>query len=213
VIYVRPPLEWINSAWWQWGAWQNIEFEQWLDRQIKVVNWTRWIREWKALDHVASVDVRLATSDVVESFGQILNVDLPTLKNSNVGSPPVLLRFLQRHRQFRTDPHDSQIERYLITKLPAATEKTPWILSEKWQVRIIESLRESYNELLTFLPFEEQQRMRDDARWWHASSGNKRIPESPNPISTGRNFMDMKLSLWANAYLLKRSLKRRTSLF
>jgi len=22
IMFVRPPLDWINSAWWQWGAWQ-----------------------------------------------------------------------------------------------------------------------------------------------------------------------------------------------
>ncbi len=203
VVYVRPPLEWINSAWWQWGAWLDIGFDEWLERQRKVVNWTRWIREWKALEGVASVEVRLATSDVVESFGQLLNVNLPKHQNVNIGSPPALLRFLQRHRQYRKGPHDNQIERYLITKLALKNEATPWVLSDELQVEIIDDLKESYNELLTFLPPREQQKMLDDARWWRAFSGEKRLAEVPGPIMTHHRSTDLKLSLWAKVYLLR----------
>ncbi len=44
IAYVRPLVKWINSAWWQWGAWTpGIDFDDWLEGALKV-DWNRVTR-------------------------------------------------------------------------------------------------------------------------------------------------------------------------
>ncbi len=31
IAYVRPQIEWLNTAWWQWGAWADVPFSRWLN--------------------------------------------------------------------------------------------------------------------------------------------------------------------------------------
>jgi len=48
IAFVRPQVKWINSAWWQWGAWDaNNDFESWLETAIGACQWFNYLKQAK----------------------------------------------------------------------------------------------------------------------------------------------------------------------
>jgi hypothetical protein len=168
VAYVRPQLEWMNSAWWQWGAWADVPMMKWVNRNRSRAQWDRLLEHWSAKPWVKQVDVRLLEGDVVQDFMGYLGYPIPPQPRANQSLPETVLRLFQRNRQLRPGPHDSAIEFVLARHLKLDAGKSPWVLRPKMIGPLIEFYRQENERLVRKLPEEQRQKILGDPRWWDA---------------------------------------------
>jgi len=181
MLYIRPQIEWLNSAWWQWGAWTKAPMQKWVNRKLASASWLTLLQQWAAKPWVKKVDVRLVDGDVVSDFLDYLGYKIPPQPRSNKGLPGSVLRIFQRNRQLRPGPHDSAIEFALSRHLQLEDASTPWILFP-WQIKkFIEYYRQENEQLVHYLPVNQRQKMLEDARWWSAETYSDRKHSSPLP--------------------------------
>jgi hypothetical protein len=113
LAFVRPPIPWLNSAYWQWGHWSGFNFPKWSNVPGK----------WNMSDHLGTwaeqldghLTVRPAGKDVFEGLNDFVSAKpeaqlKPIDKGTNQSSPRTLLRVLFRNRHLRSSAHDSSIE-------------------------------------------------------------------------------------------------------
>jgi len=171
VVYVRPPVEWLNSAWWQWGAWSGVGLDQWLNNQLAMVRWHDMISPWLSLQNVEKVTVRLLPSDVISDFCDVMNLPRMPSERSNRGLPGTLLRIFQRHRDLRTSPHDSAGDFVFAKYLGHLTnDPTPWVMGPYRIRKILEATKESNLRLLSLLDDDSRKVMEEEGKWWLESA-------------------------------------------
>lgn len=107
--FVRPPVDWLNAAYWQWGVWSGISIDQWIAGAGKRYRPGRWLADWAALPGLRLV-VRPSGGDVVASFAEAFDLDLVARSRANTAAPPALIGLMLRHRRFRPDPHMPAVE-------------------------------------------------------------------------------------------------------
>jgi len=71
IVYVRPQIEWFNSAWWQWFTWMD-EFDTPEDVVKKwgydFLAWGKHLATWRKLTGKGRLLVREFTKDIVLDF-------------------------------------------------------------------------------------------------------------------------------------------------
>jgi hypothetical protein len=191
VAYVRPPVEWINSAWWQWGAWSDREFGPWLHSMIPATQWSRLIAPWRDAHCVSSLNVRLLDDDIVADFCRLLDAERLPSARRNTGLPGEVLRFMQNHAEFRKGPHDAKNDHIFARRLPGLKAgNTPWVLNRQRIQIILDETRDSNLQLMAMLDEKSQAIMRKDARWWEATAYSEKRVEEPGPITLSREDLD-----------------------
>lgn len=168
IMFIRPPLDWVNSAWWQWGVWTNRSLERWVKNVFDEVKWDQHIESWMAVPGVSSVEVRLTTDSVVDQFFALLGAPAVKAQLVNSSLSPDLLRFFQRNREFRQGPHESRIEFVLNRWVTFSNAGSPWVLPAALQQKIIEEVRPHNERLLSLLAPAERDQVQYDPRWWSA---------------------------------------------
>jgi hypothetical protein len=183
VLYVRPQVPWINSAWWQWGAWSEAPFQRWLRHIKPAADWNARAETWKALPGVSRLEMRLAGSDIVGDFARLLDSGLedPGLVNTSLDS--AVLRLFQRNRRLRPGPHDSAIDFVLGERLASSdVPGAPWVIPQDLAEELVASYREGNLALERHLDAEAWQAMQADPRWWTAQAYGDRLVEAPGPL-------------------------------
>ncbi len=183
VMFVRPPLDWMHSGWWQWGAWIDRPIENWMRRAIEEVKWDEHIERWKSVSGVSSVEVRLATHNVIDQFFDILNAQVATSRIVNSTLSPDILRFLQRNRQFR-DAKGAQVDFILGRWVDFGTGAAPWVLPLEMQREVMETIRPHNEKLLAMLRPADREEVRNDPRWWTEEPYADREVEPVHAVST-----------------------------
>lgn len=183
VFYVRPQVEFMNSAWWQWGAWMNKPFDEWFSWQLGRVRWAQYVHAWKQVTGVEKVTVRLLPENIVTDFKDLLGISCTDtdVTVSNKSLPGVLLRVMQRNPELRSDAHFSRIDFILDEHFRDLTGQTPWVLNEGNVELILNTTRASNAELLSLLEDDQKELFRGDSRWWKANCYANRTAESPTP--------------------------------
>lgn len=171
VFFVRPPVAWLNSAWWQWGAWSDVSFEKWIDKNISATLWSKHIIEWFESEHVDKAHVKLLNKNVIESFSEIFNLKLEKslLKRTNISLPGTVLRFFQNNRDLRPGPHDSSID-FVLSKYININSKPDWVIPETMVKDILQKTFDSNTKLLRLLNENDCLAMKDDPKWWKANA-------------------------------------------
>jgi hypothetical protein len=183
IVFVRPQIPWINSAWWQWGAWSGLDFERWLSsRAMAMLGWAELIESWQAVPGVESVDVYAATRDVVATFYRAIEAEPPGSDISNISLDAAILRFFQRNSEFRPHEHASQIDFVLQRCLAAGAKRTPWIIPQAKIAELIDYFRPSNERLLSLLSPDERRLIENDPGWWDADAYRDREAVPPGPI-------------------------------
>lgn len=132
VAFVRPPIPWLNSAYWQWAHWAGTTFPRWVSKQ-GFWNMGPHLEDWS--NHFGSrLTVRPAGHDIVSTFYDILDVDQTappsnSFQASNTSSPRVLLRVLFRNKHLRSSAHDGSIEFVLARWCDFSGLSKPWAVS------------------------------------------------------------------------------------
>lgn len=187
LMYVRAPAQWVNSAWWQWGAWSDLSFGEWLDEELSRTFWSRYIECWNELGFVTNIVVRLLPENVLEDFCDLYAIEYRPgeTMSSNVSLAGSVQRFLQRHRELRPSPHISRIEFSLARHLSAG--RSAWVIDPDNLSVIIEATQEYNRQLMHWLDHEQIECLKKDRSWWHAGYYDNRQVETPNerPVSNG----------------------------
>lgn len=193
VIYVRPQVAWVNSAWWQWGVWEDMPFQQWVN--TRRLEWHRVAEGWRNTPRVDKVTVRLLPRDIVTDFSGVIGSVLPEhLGEANVSLPGTVLRVLQRHRHLRPEAHSSEIEFVLARHLSMPKGKTPWVVPRPLIEKIIKQFSESNRMLLDYLDDEQKKIMMNDPAWWSAEFYADRRAEPLRAILPSAVEMDQLLA-------------------
>lgn len=169
VAFVRPQVEWLNSAWWQWGAWTGEQPENWMRDLYSGLDWHALVEAWHEVTGVQEVKVKLATRNVVSEFFNLLNAPEPEVKSSNVALPQVALDFLLRHREFRKSPHAPEVEFVLRRWCNFSGRKAAWVVSAELARETVNHFAESNRALLSLLSPADAAEMQADPRWWNGA--------------------------------------------
>ncbi|MES3674763.1 hypothetical protein QC589_02275 [Halomonas elongata] len=166
VSYVRPPVEMMNSAWWQWGAWTSAGLGKYIRRRKPTLRWYDYADKWSDIDWVSNVEIIPLDVNVVEDFLEFCGVGFSENIQHyvNRGLPAEVLRLYQRHPELRPGPHDSKID-FVLSKYLKHGSPTPWVLERKDVESIIEYTRDSNVNLSRFVGEKFSKRM-DNPAWW-----------------------------------------------
>jgi hypothetical protein len=96
--FARPPLDWLNAAYWRWGIWSGRGFGSWLERLGTPYTLGAALTRWAAL-RGARVTLRL-DADVLSGFDAACGTTLPRPARRPTPLPPALLGFLMRNRRY-----------------------------------------------------------------------------------------------------------------
>lgn len=177
VMYVRPPVDWLNSGWWQWGVWENQSPQHWMSQNLYKVEWDQLFEHWSKVPGVSRVDLRLGTSDVVQDFAELLSVELPNSGGLNKSLGADILRLMQRNRELRPGPHNSAIDFTVSRWLEESGPPQPWVVSAEQVRAYLSDLRPGITRLLNLVQPEIAERIRSDARWWDPHAYHDRLSE------------------------------------
>jgi hypothetical protein len=181
IVFIRPQIPWINSAWWQGGAWSGLDFEGWLSRAVPMLGWAELIESWQAVPGVESVDVYAATRDVVATFYRAIEAEPPVSGMSNVSLDTAILRFFQRNPKFRSEQapeNDFVLQRCLA----AGAKRTPWVVPQAKIAELIDYFHPSNERLLALVSPNERRLIENDPGWWDADAYRDREAVPPGPI-------------------------------
>ena len=184
VIFVRPPMEWLNSGWWQWGVWSGNPLDRFIKRNVALTRWAEQIEAWRAVPGVARVSVRLASQDVVPQFFDLLDAQADRSERSNSGVPAAFLYFELRNRRFRASPHASQTEFAVGRHLRDVRASAPWVLPQAKVAALFDELSHVPGELATLLEPAQRKAMEADPRWWSPAPYAGRQVADPDRYAT-----------------------------
>jgi len=176
ICYVRNPVEWINSAWWQWGAWSENDLDTFIEHTLvnNVEKWYENIIAWKQLLGDENVTVKILPKDIVSDFYNFIDIDTTKYEENrnNTSLPGEILRFYQKHRELRRSPHDFSMDFILSSSMNLETgySKTPWVLSPAKIEEIIERTKDSNKKLMEILDTESREICENNKKWWDATA-------------------------------------------
>lgn len=181
VAYVRPQVDFLNAAWWQWGAWSNEPYDLWMgpDR-FAMCRWGELLESWRQAPGVARLHARLLPDDVSSDFFAIIGQPAPGNHTANRSLPGLALRFMQRHRGLRANRHDSSMSFILGRALADIREAPPWVISSELADQVICLMNEDNKRLRSMLDPESQARMDADMRWWNVEAYAGKQHELPD---------------------------------
>lgn len=167
VFYVRPPISWLNSAWWQWGAWTGAGLDLWVKNNIASTFWVDYIEQWNDAAFVNTVKVRVLNDDIVSDFLSIYSIDniAGIHLKSNVSLPGIVLRYFQKYRELRPTVHDSRID-FAISRNLDLNESADWVIDEKMAKNILNKTIEKNKQLLKFFDHNSKNSVLQDDKWW-----------------------------------------------
>jgi hypothetical protein len=191
--FVRPPVKWINSAWWQWGAWtKGINFDTWLQNAIRGSSWYNFLSGYFQEECLDCVRIMPMIGNVVEQFCESINIKYTKSQysQSNVSMPMEAICLMWKHRRHRPAPHFAKDEFLLARALASSNsmyESTPWVLKPEHIEKIISSTKDVNLQLLGLMSESDRSKVLADPSWWDPSFYENRnvvAPFNPGSIST-----------------------------
>ena len=172
LAFLRPQIEWFNSAWWQWGTWSSVGFDRWIEANKSSANWFALKQKWEEIPWVNLVTFRITEYDNVEGFLRYYSLsikgknDVKTRVNESL--PEILLKLFKRNPKLRPGPHDSAIDFILRRALKLSSAPTPWVINQPWIQTLLEFYKEDNLKLCSVLDKNQRELMLNDPSWWSA---------------------------------------------
>ncbi|MCC5973743.1 MAG: hypothetical protein JJT81_06780 [Rubellimicrobium sp.] len=184
VAYVRPQVDYVNSAWWQWGAWvcggDALDRDRWIAKRIRQAQYCDFLVRWQSIGVVDRIVVRPLPGDVVTDFLDTLGFERPegmVTHRANPSLPGPVLRLLQACPELRA-AHGPEIDFLLPALLPPrAAGPAPWVIDRQLAQAIIDRSRPGNDRLLSLMTPDCAGTLREDPRWWDAASFRDRKVE------------------------------------
>jgi hypothetical protein len=136
VVFLRPVIDWINAAFWQWGVWHQPTLDRWMERSNMSYSFAEDIVMWSRIPNVR-LRVRGQRPEVVAKFAQIYDLPLTSDLQSNTAASAVLTGVLLRNRTFRPTGHAGAIEFIVQRWCPKIPGRRLWAV----QARHVQELR------------------------------------------------------------------------
>lgn len=174
VGFVRPPVKWINSAWWQWGVWDGaIDKDEWIDDMIKRARWSEYFDIYQRDSGISRVTLMPIRKNVVDQFAEVAMISRRAEmdRKANTALPAEVLEMLLKSKRIRCDPHDSFPDFVSLRALgnsPFCYTPAPWGLTMSQVKRIIDETRDSILSLMPNLSACDQACVAADPSWWDA---------------------------------------------
>lgn len=171
LMYVRPQTEYINSAYWQWGAWSDLSFDDWFASILDDAKWYRSAQAWKKSPRVKKLTVRIVPKDVVTDFLEFIGAAPSVLeahdgKRLNSSLSDSILRVLQRHRELRPSSHQPDIDFVLEKHFGHLPGKPAWVLKPEHIETIVSGCKTDNKKLKGLLSDDQAEAMTNDPKWW-----------------------------------------------
>lgn len=167
MIFVRPPLDWLNAVYWQWAIWKMGAFEN-----RRTLRWLRQARyalgghvvAWAGAPQVR-LTVETAQRDVVAGFAGHYGLPLRAEGKVNPAPPPALTGFLLRNRRFRPTAHDSAVEFVVQRWCRFAPSDKLWAFLPRFAQDIWPRLQEDQDRMMQVLPPRTAERLLAEPGW------------------------------------------------
>lgn len=152
LFIVRAPVDWMNSSWWQWGAWSGLSLEDWIKSQMPSVDYYSQYEHWNGLDIVESINIYEISQGLIGSLENFLNLSADSLRiqnNVNVGTNFSLLRHLINNKEkYGRKVHDPQVEFKLNKLLNLPNYPPPFVIPHAMAKFIIKNTISSSKYIL-----------------------------------------------------------------
>jgi len=187
IVVVRPPVEWINSAWWQWGAWQSEpNFERWFQVMLKSLQWHHTLNIVK--ERFPGVELRVLPlkptllTDISVLCGLEATAFASVDRVANSSLPAVVLRLYQAFPELRPGPHSSGMDFSILHALgdhSAGFQRAPWVINRDLIQQILTHTKASSQALLAWMSERDAGAVMEDPRWWSTDAYQDREYEHP----------------------------------
>lgn len=146
---VRSPIDWINSAWWQWGVWGNTALDKWIPGMIRAANFYEHYLQWKTIRNVSRIKMVDISQNPVSQFQGFLQVEALSTEPANQGTHPALLEHLVANKdKYNRTVHNPKIEFHFNRALDLPRRPLPFVISKDWQQYIIEKTADNSKKLI-----------------------------------------------------------------
>ena len=166
IFIVRPPVEWINSAWWQWGQWGQWgkgNLNGWIHAQLSKTQWIDYYNKWNSLQFVSKVHTYSLSSDILKELSRLIEFKYSSSpQRHNNSSDYRLLRFFKLARSLRKNEHTPNIE-FSLNRHITSTGTPDWILSRDNIGKILSSTKESNLKIRDLISNED---ITTNDKWW-----------------------------------------------
>lgn len=173
VVYVlRAPVLWMNSAWWQWQQWDDVDIDVWTKHANVSRQWFEHYSSFSQLRFVKQIHVLALQKDIINQIANLANVNVSeadTIYNS--ASSSELLNFFRMKRSLRPSAHESAGE-FILNKYLKDRSKVDWVLSKENVTSILENTFQYNKELAKLIC---NQNIENDSSWWDVDYYQKRI--------------------------------------
>lgn len=172
VAYMRPQVEWLNSACWQWFYWKDGGGDASQSHRLagpRAMDWNHWLEQWEKVPGVTKVTARILPRDAVADFFSIIQADPGTLVSNpanNVTLPLEIMSLLSRLGPVRKN--NGSIVDFVLQQRLATKGSKPWAISAETAAEVIARHKDSNARLLARLDDASAEAMRNDPRWWDA---------------------------------------------
>ncbi len=140
-VVVRPFVDWINSAWWQWGAFGPNDIGDWFN-EYDVGIFPRSLRAWLRLPNLSQCTVVDLKDSPVEKLSRVLGLEKCKGRTVNSSSSAELLRFLIKHKDVvGRGVHKPLVEFIMNDELAFSGPKPGSIVTPERAKSILESYR------------------------------------------------------------------------
>ncbi|KEO53534.1 hypothetical protein [Thioclava pacifica] len=161
IAYLRPPLPWLNAAFWQWGVWTRPSFDDWLRQRHLPYSFGMNLRRWS---EIPNLTLHVASGNVLNDFAARVGSDLGQAVPRHGALPPALMGFLLRNRRFRRDGHDAALE-FIVQRWCPPSERRAWAIAPHHLSRIATLTQENRQTLEMCLPTEMVREVLADPLW------------------------------------------------
>ncbi|WP_237057879.1 hypothetical protein [Microbulbifer sediminum] len=192
IAFVRPPLEFINSGWWQWGAWSGDGFEKWVEHAANVCDWLTSLKKIQKLFPGTEILVHPLGGNIIDQCLTALGCDPGSVQASraNASLPASILRLFQRHSaRLRPSPHRSGID-FVLARHLSLSGAPPWVIPVDIGNSILSRLKQNNEELLKLMSPEERAAVESDNRWWSIDAYLGKEVEPPSPQKPNADELD-----------------------
>ncbi len=173
IAFVRPQVDWLQSAWWQWFAWEKDKTtpEQVWAYLAKAgqCDWAGLLQKFTQCRSVHKVTARLyqPEQNVVTQFCQLLGVEQDggsRNKRRNLTLSPNQIRLYRTFPWLRS-PHGGRLDP-IISKILRSREKPPNMISSELAHKITTEMEASNQALMAFLSPSDRALMEKTQSWW-----------------------------------------------
>jgi|GEM_PF-2462027 len=171
IAFVRPLPKWINSAWWQWGAWTpGVQFNDWLETAIKV-DWNLVSRRLIKAVGDDVLTVRPVLGNVVDQFFDEIGCVKPDdqADSANKSLPAAVLNLYHHALDLRPGPHDMKsdfIAGRILSPSRRSYTPTPWVLGPRQIETILRRTKKSNLKLIELMSPSDREAVLADPSWW-----------------------------------------------